>query len=74
MLRQGQASGRVRSDLDPVFAIEFWRPAIQGLMHPATLERLKVRPDEAFTQAMNLFFGGLLTPAGHKEYEKLLPR
>jgi AcrR family transcriptional regulator len=74
LLRQGQAAGRVRPDLDPAFAIEFWRPAVQSLMHPATLERLKLRPDEAFTQAINLFFGGLLTPVGHKEYEKLLPR
>jgi AcrR family transcriptional regulator len=74
LLRQGQAAGRVRADLDPAFAIEFWRPAIQGLMHPQTLERLKLRPDEAFTQAINLFFGGLLTPVGHKEYEKLPPR
>jgi AcrR family transcriptional regulator len=73
LLRQGQAAGRVRAGVDPAFAIEFWRPAIQGLMHPATLARLKLRPDEAFTQAINLFFGGLLTPAGHKEYEKLLP-
>lgn len=73
LLRQGQAAGRVRADLDPAFAIEFWRPAIQGLMHPQTLERLKIRPDQAFTQAINLFFGGLLTPVGHKEYEKLPP-
>lgn len=70
ILRQGQAAGMVRADLDPKFAIEFWRPAIQSLMHPDTLERLKLSPDEMFLQATDLFFGGLLTPAGHKDYEK----
>jgi AcrR family transcriptional regulator len=72
LIRQGQAAGMVRADLDPDFAIEFWRPAIQSLMHPDTLERLKLNPDQMFTQAINLFFGGLLTPAGRKDHEKHL--
>lgn len=70
LLEQGQAAGMVRADVDPAFAIEFWRPAIQTLMHPDTLERLQLSPDRVFTQAVNLFFGGLLTPAGRKDYEK----
>ena len=74
ILEQGQAAGMVRPDLDPGFAVEFWRPAIQGLMQPDTLERLGLRPDQAFPRAIDLFFGGLLTPAGRKEYEKLHPR
>ena len=73
ILRQGQTAGMVRADLDPAFAIEFWRPAIQSLMHPDTLERLQLQPDQMFTQAIKLFFGGLLTPAGRKDYEKHLP-
>lgn len=72
LLRQGQAAGMVRTDVDPAFAIEFWRPAIQSLMHPDTLERLQLGPDRVFTQAVNLFFGGLLTPAGRKDHEKRL--
>ena len=70
MLRQGQAAGMVCADIDPDFAIEFWRPAIQSLMHPDTLERLQLHPDQMFTKAIKLFFGGLLTPAGRKDYEK----
>lgn len=73
MVRQGQAAGMVRTDVDPAFAIEFWRPAIQSLMHPDTLERLKLNPDQMFARAVNLFFGGLLTPAGRKDHEKHLP-
>ncbi|MBS0663857.1 MAG: TetR/AcrR family transcriptional regulator [Verrucomicrobia bacterium] len=72
MIRQGQAARMVRADIDPDFAIEFWRPAIQALMHPDTLERLKLSPDEMFSRSINLFFGGLLTPAGRKDYEKHL--
>ncbi|MBI2516266.1 MAG: TetR/AcrR family transcriptional regulator [Opitutae bacterium] len=70
LLREGQAAGMVRADLDPAFAIEFWRPAIQALMHPDTLDRLQLNPDQVFSRAINLFFGGLLTPAGRKDYEK----
>lgn len=73
MLRQGQAAGMVRADVDPDFAIEFWRPAIQSLMHPDALERLKLNPEQVFAKAINLFFGGLLTSAGRKDYEKHLP-
>lgn len=70
ILREGQAAGMVRADLDPQLAIEFWRPAIQSLMHPDTLERMKLKPDEMFTRAIDLYFGGLLTAAGRKDYEK----
>jgi AcrR family transcriptional regulator len=73
LLREGQAAGIVRADVDADFAVEFWRPAIQSLMHPDTLERLHRTPDQMFAQAANLFFGGLLTPAGRKEHEKNLP-
>ncbi|MFI5356729.1 MAG: TetR/AcrR family transcriptional regulator [Opitutales bacterium] len=73
IVRQGQAAGMVRADLDPAFAIEFLRPAMQSLMHPDTLERLKLPPDRIFAKAMTLFFNGLLTPAGRKDYEKHQP-
>jgi AcrR family transcriptional regulator len=72
IIRQGQAAGMIREDVDPRVAIEFWRPAIQALMHPDTLERLGLRLDQMFAQAIDLFFGGLLTPAGRKDYEKNL--
>lgn len=72
LVRQGQAAGMVRTDIDPGFAIEFWRPAIQSLMHPDTLERLHLSPDQMFARAIDLFFGGLLTPAGRKDHEKQL--
>lgn len=67
---QGQAAGMVRSDLDAAFAVEFWRSAMNGLMHPASLERLGLTPDQVFERAIDLFFAGFLTPAGRKDYEK----
>ena len=72
LLREGQIAGMVRADLDAGFAIEYWRAAMQTLMHPDSLERLQLQPDEVFSRALNLFFGGLLTPAGRKDHEKHL--
>jgi AcrR family transcriptional regulator len=72
ILRQGQAAGIVRANLDPAFAVEFWRPAIQSLLHPDSLERLHLAPNQVMLGAIDLFFGGLLTPAGRKDYEKHL--
>jgi AcrR family transcriptional regulator len=73
VLRQGQAAGMVRPELDPGFAIEFWRTAIVGLMQPDAIERTGLTPDQVFQKSINLFFTGLLTPAGRKDYEKLFP-
>jgi AcrR family transcriptional regulator len=70
----GQATGRVRRDVDAGFAIEFFLQAMQGLFQPASLERLRLAPREIVPNAINLFFGGLLTPAGRKEHEKLFSR
>jgi AcrR family transcriptional regulator len=70
VIREGQAAGAVRTDVDPQLAIEFWRFAITNLMQPEALERLGMPPDQVFKKAINLFFAGLLTPTGRKEYEK----
>lgn len=72
-IEEGQLAGVVRDDVTPVFAAEYHLHAMQGLMHPATLRRLGVKPEEAIERAIRLLFGGLLVPAGHKEYEKLFP-
>ncbi|MBA3848513.1 MAG: hypothetical protein C0502_00775 [Opitutus sp.] len=74
LIEQGQANGKVRDDIDPGFAAEFLLHAMQGLMQPQSLDHLRLAPHETFERAMNLFFGGLLTPAGRKDYEKLFGR
>lgn len=73
LLEQGQLTGKVRPELDAPFAAEFLLHAMQGIMHPATLEHLHLAPHQAFEKAMSLYFGGLLTPAGRKDYEKSFP-
>jgi AcrR family transcriptional regulator len=73
-IEEGQRSGLVRTDLNVGFAIEFYLQAVQGLFQPATLERMQCAPRDIIHHAITLFFGGLLTPAGHKEYEKLFHR
>ena len=73
-VEQGQVDGLVRESLPPGFAIEFLLHAMQGMMSPATLERMRLAPREVIPMAIDLFFGGLLTNAGRKQYEKLFPR
>jgi AcrR family transcriptional regulator len=73
-IEEGQVAGAVRDDISPVFAGEFYLHAVQGIMQPATLQRLGVPPEVALDRALRIFFSGLLTPAGHKEYEKSFPR
>jgi len=70
----GQLSGTIRDDVSPVFAGEFYMHAMQGMMNGATLARLKLTPTKTFDQALQIFYAGLLTPKGQKEYEKSFPR
>ena len=70
LIRTGLAEGKVRPELDPDFAVHFWLQAIRGLLHPDVLERTELTPRQTLEKAVRLFFGGLLTSAGHKDYEK----
>jgi len=73
-IEEGQRAGMVRTDLDTAFAVQFFLQAMHGLIQPATMERLHLTPRELLPRAIELLFGGLLTPAGRKEHEKLFPR
>lgn len=73
-VEEGQSNGAVRDDVSPVFAGEFYLQAMQGLLQPATLQRLRLRPEQAFDGGLGIFFGGVLTPRGQKDYEKLFQR
>jgi len=73
-IEEGQLDGLVRTSVPTGFATEFLLQAMQGMLQPAALERLRLAPREVIATAINLYFGGLLTPAGRKQYEKLFPR
>jgi AcrR family transcriptional regulator len=72
LIRAGLAEGKVRCEVDPDFAVEFWLQAIRGLVHPAVLDRTQLTPRQTLEKAIHLFFGGLLSAAGRKDYEKHL--
>jgi len=74
LIEEGQMTGLVRTDLPPAFVIGFFLHAMQGLMQPAGLEDLKLNPRDVVANGIDLFFGGLFTPAGRKQYEKTFPR
>lgn len=73
-IEEGQLAGMVRTDLDTALAVQFFLQAMHGLLQPATMDRLGLTPRELLPRAIDLFFGGLLTPAGRKEHEKLFAR
>ncbi len=73
-IEEGQLAGMVRSDVRLDFAIAFFLSAMNGLIQPATMDRLGLAPRDIAPRAIELFFGGLLTPAGRQEHEKLFPR
>ena len=73
-IEEGQLAGMVRTDLDPGFAVAFFLSAMNGLLQPTALDRLGLAPRDLAPRAIDLLFGGLLTPAGRKEHEKLFPR
>ncbi len=71
LFRMGIAEGALRPDLDPDFAAQFWLQAVKGLVHPDTLAITHLTPRQTLEKALALFAGGLLTPAGRKDYEKV---
>lgn len=70
LIREGQAEGLVRDDVDPAFASEVMLHAVQGILHPGTLDRLHLTPRQAFAKTTNLLLGGMLTAAGRRDHEK----
>jgi AcrR family transcriptional regulator len=74
LFRAGIAEGAVRPDLDPDFAAQFWLQAVRGLVHPDTLALTQLTTQQTRQKSLELFTGGLLTPAGRKDYEKLFSR
>lgn len=64
VLALGVEQGMVRPDIDVTFLIEYWLQVIKGVHDPAVLTRTGLTPRAAFEKALDLFFCGLLTPAG----------
>ena len=73
-IEEGRQAGMVRADVDSGFAVAFFLSAMNGLFQPAAMDRLGLAPRDIAPRAIDLLFGGLLTPAGRKEHEKLFPR
>lgn len=73
LFKAGITEGSLRPEIDPDFAAQFWLQAIRGLVHPDTLAITRLTPGQTLEKSLELFTGGLLTPAGRKDYEKLFP-
>ncbi len=68
ILREGQQAGHVRADLDVEFATQFWLQAMRGMMHPDILDQTGLQPRQVLEKAIPLFFNGVLTPEGRREF------
>lgn len=69
LLADGVADGLVRRELDAAFISEMVLTTIQGLLRPATLDRLQLKPHEVIDRVLTILFAGILTPVGRKAYE-----
>lgn len=63
LLEQGMEEGVVREEVNHALAIDYHLHAIQGLLNPKTLARLKLSPGTAAQQASRIFFRGVLNPS-----------
>lgn len=70
LVADGIREGGIRSDVDPVFAAEFWFHAMRGLLDPETLERTQMTPRQMLEKAIPLFFQGLLNDQGRRQYRQ----
>lgn len=69
VLAEGVRAGHVRRELEAPFIAELVLLAVQGLMHPAALDRHELPPREVIDRVLTIIFAGILTPAGRKVYE-----
>ncbi len=70
LLAAGVAAGAVRPETDVPFAARLVLLAMQNLLLPENLERFRAQPHEVMGRFFNLIFAGILTEAGHTDYEK----
>lgn len=70
LLDDGRRAGLVRRELEAAFVSEMVLLAVQGLLHPAALDRHGLPPREVVNRVLSIIFTGILTPAGRKAYER----
>lgn len=70
LIQLGIADGSIRSDIDPDFVCEFWFHAIRGMTDPETMDRTQLTQKQTFAKSVDLFFNGILTADGRKNYQK----
>jgi AcrR family transcriptional regulator len=71
MLADGAAGGHVRAGVEAPLVSELVLIAVEGLLQPAVLDRLRLSPGEVIQRVLSIAFTGVLTPAGRKAYEAL---
>jgi len=73
VMQLGIEQGMIRADIDVTFLAEYWLQVARGVHDPALLARTHLAPREALEKALDLFFGGVLSPAARKHLGQRLP-
>ncbi len=64
LLGMGMEAGMIRPEIDPEFVTQYWLQIVKAIHEPDLLTRSGTTARDAFEQALDLFFRGLLTPKG----------
>ncbi len=68
LVREGQKQGTFRSDIDERVFLKVYMAAIDGVLQPAVLAELPIRPDEVYETVSRILFEGFLTDTARMDY------
>ncbi len=73
ILDEGRREGCFRSDLDPDLLLAMFLNLVQEFVNPATILRTGRSPAETFGSVIKVFFQGILTDKGRKDFSSRTP-
>jgi TetR/AcrR family transcriptional regulator, transcriptional repressor of aconitase len=68
LVREVQKQGTFRSDIDERVFLKVYMAAIDGVIQPAVLAELPLRPDEVYETVSRILFEGFLTDTARMDY------
>lgn len=71
ILRQGEADGSVRTDLNYPLLYRFFAGALREGVNPTVLVNTRASLQEAIVELMDVFLTGVLTANGRRQYKKV---
>ena len=73
LIDEGRREGIFRGDLDPDLAVHIYILLVEELLNPEAILRLGRPPGEVFRTVVKVYFQGLLTERGRREFAAKAP-